>query len=68
MDKELFEKLEEYLRAYEVLTALVAQGGISPEYSSKLKDQLKREIDDLLSKVLIEEQPPEAPEVEKKEE
>jgi hypothetical protein len=54
MNSELFQKLKEYLEAYKTLTELVAQGGISPEVSAKLKDELRKEIDALTEPVLAE--------------
>jgi polyhydroxyalkanoate synthesis regulator phasin len=47
MNSELFQKLKEYLEAYKILSELVAQGGISPEVSAKLKDELRKEIDEM---------------------
>jgi hypothetical protein len=65
MNSELFQKLKEYLEAYKILTELVAQGGISPEVSSKLKDELRKEIDEMTLPLV---QPEEVPEAEVKEE
>jgi hypothetical protein len=65
MNLELFQKLKEYLEAYKTLTELVAQGGISPEVSAKLKDKLRKEIDEMTLPLV---QPEETPEAEVKEE
>jgi hypothetical protein len=65
MNSELFQKLKEYLEAYKILTELVAQGGISPEVSAKLKDELRKEIDEMTLPLV---QPEEVPEAEVKEE
>jgi archaellum component FlaC len=68
MNSELFQKLKEYLEAYKTLTELVAQGGISPEVSAKLKDELRKEIDELTEPVLAEKTETEVVEEEVKEE
>jgi hypothetical protein len=68
MNSELFQKLKEYLEAYKTLTELVAQGGISPEVSAKLKDELRKEIDALTEPVLAEKTEIEVGEEEVKEE
>jgi hypothetical protein len=65
MNSELFQKLKEYLEAYKILSELVAQGGISPEVSAKLKDELRKEIDEMTLPLV---QPEETPEAEVKEE
>jgi hypothetical protein len=65
MNSELFQKLKEYLEAYKTLTELVAQGGIAPEVSAKLKDELRKEIDEMTLPLV---QPKETPEAEVKEE
>jgi polyhydroxyalkanoate synthesis regulator phasin len=68
MNSELFQKLKEYLEAYKILTELVAQGGISPDVSAKLKDELRKEIDTLTEPVLAEETETEVVEEEVEEE
>jgi deoxyxylulose-5-phosphate synthase len=60
MNSELFQKLKEYLEAYKTLTELVAQGGISPEVSAKLKDELRKEIDEMTLPLVQLEETPEA--------
>ena len=54
MNSKFFQKLKEYLESYKTLTELVSQGGISPDVSAKLKDELRKEIDELTEPILVE--------------